>query len=588
LRCGESAVSPPRAGGQLSITVLTLDQQRQSVMTLSGAAVDVVARTARMAGDRVAGFAERPRLVLGVLAAAQLAVTIVFGLSVRHNGLVWFQGGDQIWYTTTGWLLGELDLPMTLVGYGWPVVLAPIMLLTGIDYVGALPLILPLNVFVLAPLLVAAFYGLATRIAGRLFALWAGAVWIVLPLLAIVYFNERYRENLVEVTMPQGYGLTAMADFPSMVAVTLAAVLVLRSIELDAPWEAALAGLIAGFAIGVKPSNSLFLAGPAVAYLIALRWRPALSFGSALLPALLTLAVWKQRGLGEIPLFSLDETRQAVGGSLVVAETWFDRFVPLDWGVFKDNMAQLREFSLSARLIQFVPFAGAVAVARRSFPAAGLLFAWLLAYVVVKGSSPVAMVENASFFRLLMPAWPAYAMLAAALPLLVPGVNRRLSAVRPTGVVSPRLVVAAVVLLAVIPLVLVSIAQPLGGPKKAVRQSDEVGGILTPVDDRIGLRTKRDGESVLVTWDAPSYGVDTYFVLYRTPLGGPDVACSDAGAAACTLQMLELSATNERTHLDGSPPPGVTYRVGVATSNRGSDTSRGEVFVISPPLRLAP
>jgi hypothetical protein len=179
-------------------------------------------------------------------------------------------------------------------------------------------------------------------------------------------------------------------------------------------------------------------------------------------------------------------------------------------------------------------------------------------------------------------------MLAAALPLLVPGVSRRLTSVRPGGAVSPRLVAVAAILLAAIPLVLVSVAQPLSGPEKAVRQPDEVGGILTPVDERIELRTKRDGESVLVTWDAPSYGVDTYYVVYRTPFDGPDVACSQSGAAACTLQMLEVTATNERRHLDGSPPPGVTYRIGVATSNRGSDTSRGEVFVISPPLRLAP
>jgi hypothetical protein len=543
---------------------------------------------AREAGARVVGFAERPRLVLGVLVAAQLAVTVVFGLSVRHNGLVWFQGGDQIWYATTGRLLGELDLPTTLVGYGWPLVLAPIMLVTGIDYVGALPLVLPLNVLVLAPLLLGAVYGLATRIGGRLFALWAGVVWIALPLLAIVYFDERYRERIVEVTMPQGYGLTAMSDFPSMVAVTVAALLVLRSIELDAPWEAALAGLVAGFAIGIKPANSLFLAAPALAFLIALRWRPALAFGAALLPAVLTLAIWKQRGLGEIPLFSLGEVRQAAGGSLVLAETWFDRFVPLDWGVFKNNMAQLREFMWSARVVQFVPFAGAIAVARRSLPAAGLLLAWVLAYVVVKGSSPVATVESASFFRLLMPAWPGYLLLAAALPLLVPGVSRRLNSVKATPAVSPRGVLAAALVLAAIPLLLVSIARPLTGPEQAVLQPDEVGGILTPVDDRIEIRTKRNGESVLVTWSAPSYGSDTYFVLYRTPLGGDDVVCSERGAAACKLEMLELASTNDREHLDGSPPPGVTYRVGVATSNRGAETDRGEVFVISPPLRLSP
>ena len=37
--------------------------------------------------------------------------------------------------------------------------------------------------------------------------------------------------------------------------------------------DAAAAGLLAGFAIGVKPANALFLGGVALAYLAALRWR---------------------------------------------------------------------------------------------------------------------------------------------------------------------------------------------------------------------------------------------------------------------------------------------------------------------------
>ena len=71
-------------------------------------------------------------------------------------------------------------------------------------------------------------------------------------------------------------------------------------------------------------------------------------------------------------------------------------------------------------MLQFLPLAGAIAVARRSVPAAGLFLTWLLGYVVVKGAADVATVESGSFWRLIMPALPAFVLLAASVPLLVP------------------------------------------------------------------------------------------------------------------------------------------------------------------------
>ncbi len=71
-------------------------------------------------------------------------------------------------------------------------------------------------------------------------------------------------------------------------------------------------------------------------------------------------------------------------------------------------------------MIQFLPLAGAIAVARRSVPAAGLFLGWLLGYVVVKGAADVATVESGSYWRLIMPGLPAFVLLAAAIPLLVP------------------------------------------------------------------------------------------------------------------------------------------------------------------------
>ena len=85
----------------------------------------------------------------------------------------------------------------------------------------------------------------------------------------------------------------------------------------------------------------------------------------------------------------------------------------LDFDTWKQNMSNLREFSWSARVIQWLPLAGALAVARRSFPVAGCCSAGCSAYVVVKGAADVATVESGSYWRLIMPALPAFVLLAA-------------------------------------------------------------------------------------------------------------------------------------------------------------------------------
>ena len=82
---------------------------------------------AREAGRTIDYLLERPRAVLATLAGLQIAATAVLALSVTHNGWVWFQGGDQIWLATQGWLLGHLELPPTEVGYLWSLLIAPIM-----------------------------------------------------------------------------------------------------------------------------------------------------------------------------------------------------------------------------------------------------------------------------------------------------------------------------------------------------------------------------------------------------------------------------------------------------------------------------
>ena len=51
----------------------------------------------------------------------------------------------------------------------------------------------------------------------------------------------------------------------------------------------------------MKPPNLLMGVGAALAYLVARAGENGLAFGAAIVPSLLVLAFWKERGLGAIP-----------------------------------------------------------------------------------------------------------------------------------------------------------------------------------------------------------------------------------------------------------------------------------------------
>src|SRR5207344_1739926 len=240
-----------------------------------------------------------------------------------------------------------------------------------------------------------------------------------------------------------------------------------RSLDDLRPTDALLAGLVAGAAGGLKPPNYLFVAGAVLAYLVARQWRGGALFLVALAPSMLILAFWKDRGLGYIPALSLEEAHLAAGIDLP-GRGQFDRYVELDWDHWLQQMDQLREFFWSARLAQWAPFAGLLAVVRvRRSPIAALLAGWLGAFLIVKGFSPRADIQENTFWRLLMPAWPAYLLLFASIPLLVPTVASRLGArLRQPTVTSVRLRWTAVVvaLTVVVPAVATAASSPIEPP----------------------------------------------------------------------------------------------------------------------------
>ena len=544
------------------------------------------AAAARWSGRTVDRLLERPRIVLGTLVGLQIAATLTLALSVEHNGWVWFQGGDQIVNTTTGWLVGQRVLPPTEVSYLWPLLQTPITWITGPTFLQAMPTIVLFQVLVLGPTALLCVYRIASHIGGRPLGYWASTLWVVTPFAVIPLFVDRYHEKWVEQFLPQALGLTAMPDFPSMVLVLLAALLVIRSLGEARLSEALLAGLVAGAAGGLKPPNYLFAVGAVLAYAAARKWRGGFMFAVGLAPSVLVLAFWKDKGLGYIPAVSPEEIRLASSVGLSVD---LDRYVELDFDHWRRQMDHLREFFWSARVAQWAPIAGVLAVLRVGrTPIAALLTGWLAAFLVVKGFSPRADIEANTFWRLLMPAWPAYFLLFASIPLLVPTFPRRLGGrlAPPTEPrISRRWIVVVSIATVLVPAAATVASSPIQPPSPpALVQDSGTATILTPIDAFIALAATPTEAGTQLAWTVPdTWRADVFYRVYRSDGSDPDTVCTTEANVSwsCYLKAQAIGTTRDTTFLDPSLLPRATYRVGVGT-NWADDPDQGDVFVLSP------
>jgi hypothetical protein len=551
-----------------------------------------VASRLPLSTSRIAVLAERPWLVLAPLVVVQWISVAVFTTTTVHNGPLFYQGGDQTFFYTTASALSDGHLPRSAIGYGWPLVEAPIALVAGPSFLAALPWLLALQVLVLLPAALLLVYAIATRIAGRLFGLWAAALWVAIPYLSVPFFVDRYHTQLVEQFLPHALGLAGLGDFPSTVAVLLAAWLALRALD-DADLVAAgVAGLAAGFAIGIKPANVLFLPAPFAALAIARRWREGLAFGVALAPALVTLAIWKGRGLGSLPILSAVELLP--GAAMIPVAALGGLTDQVSWERLGDNFEGLREFTWSIRVLEALPLAGFVAVARLSFAKAAFLGTWLAVFLVLKGASDGASMNSGSFFRLLMPAFPAFFLLVAAIPLLVPTFGPRVAAAyrarpRPLAWRSPAVVAAAVVF-GLVPLAAVSVLPLVREPTTA---NDFSKDLFLPID--------HDWEPVVdggeLRWPSRAAGgVDVHYQVWRAEPVRPaadrqpppvrdGIRCRAVGGGAtdCAVEM-DLIAVTDETRLalpDAGTGPWV-YRVGLLAGWRG-EPETADVLLVSDP-----
>jgi hypothetical protein len=400
--------------------------------------------------------------------------------------------------------------------------------------------------------------------------------------LGILFVEPGYHQKYTELTLPQVLGLASVPDFPAMVALLVSAYFCLRALEVTGWMTPVAAGLAAGYSIAIKPSNSIFLVAPLLLFLVEKR-RALLTFAAGLAPALLTLAIWKYRGLGQLAAAPAQEVRLAsgVGGLL-------DRIHNPQlnsYAHFRIVLQSLREHFWVARVMEWLPVAGTIALLARSRSAFLLVGAWFAIFVVAKATYVPASVEDASFWRILMPSFPAYLLLTASVVLLVPGVRARPAreSFTLTGRRATIALAAAVAVFAVLPLGVIAATPVL---KDAGRQAVIFDDNLLPVSSDVRLQAGTANGAVHLSWHARKpRATDVFFRVLRAK-SSTDVLCAGTRAAdQCRLYTKPVATTRSGSY-DDQPGPGTwTYRIG-ESANWLDDPHLGDVYVLSPPVTV--
>src|SRR5436305_9866004 len=327
-----------------------------------------------------------------------------------------------------------------------------------------------------------------------------------------------------------------MADFPSLVLVIATAWATVGAIRNGRFGSAVGAGVLGGVMLGLKPSNGYFVLAVAVAMLVWKRRVVAAGWAAGIAPGVLTLAIWKDRGLGRIPVLdSYAPHREAAGRPLLAVAT--SRYVPFDWHHLSVQWTELREVFWDLRLLQFLLVAGALGALRRNPRAGAFLITWFVSYCVLKGMSSQADVSTTSYFRLTLPGLAALVFLVPAIGFLWPGTRRAPDVVADESVAidvrSPLAVVAACAVL--VPLAVVTLERPApAAPFRLARYLP--AGTEAPIAGSLRPQLRRDGRRVRLTWSrvASSSGAHVFYGIIRSR-GGDGCAQPPAGARECWL-----------------------------------------------------
>jgi hypothetical protein len=547
------------------------------------AAVEAIG--ARLTRARELVSSVRPAYVLGALVAAQWVALLAFAVTVKHNGWLYYAGGDQLWHYSGAYLLGHGHLPPAYVGYGWSVMLLPVSWFAGASLISALPAIVVLNTVILLPIALLCVYGIASRIAGRLFGYFAASLWIALPYLGVLFVEPGYHQKYTELTLPQLLGLTSVPDFPATVALLVCAFFCFRTLE-SSSWQPAIgAGLAAGWSIAIKPSNAIFLVAPAL-LLIVERRRALAPFAAGLLPAVLTLALWKFRGLGELAAAPAESVQLAAGVGDLINRIHSPSLN--SWSHLRQVLDALREHFWVARVMEWLPVAGCIALLARSRRAFLLIGSWFIVFLLAKGTYIPASIDDASFFRILMPAFPAYLLLAAAVVLLVPGTRARPAVGQPIlqGRKLSIALAVAVAVFAAVPLAVIAATPRL---HDAGQQAVRLGDSLIPVISGVRPSATTEGGVVHLSWrPQPAHAASVFYRVLRAKGAEGGVSCAGRlrnSSDNCQLYVDEVG-TSRTPSFDDRPGSGAwSYRIGVA-ANWLNDPSLGDVYLVSKPVSL--
>ncbi len=537
----------------------------------------------------------RPLYVLSTFIAAEWLITLAVALAVRHNGWVYYQGGDELWHYVSAWVIGQGHLPHTSIGYAWSIVLLPFALLGGPNLVSPLPFVVLLNVLILMPIALLATYGIGARIGGRLFGYWVAFLWIVVPIVGIKYADTGYHQRYTELLLPQSLGLTVMSDFPSMVIGVVAAYFALRAVQDDDPWDAAMAGVLAGICLGVKPSNAPLIVGIGLALLAARRWRALAYVAAGIAPSILALALWKARGEGNLPLFrsGAASTHPLLAHAAPVLAVSLHSYIHPSWSFFSQQLDSIREHFWSVRVVEWIGLAGTIGLLRRSRPI-GLLFAgWLFTTIFVKWTSPGhGTVDDSDLLRQTISTIPAALVVIAGVLLLVPRLPQKLSRPEPRAWASHRvrvaLMTALLVVFAVVPVGLAA-GLPLLSQADTISYYTQSGVSLSaPFSVEPGWTPSvsvRSG-AVRVAWShLGALGGTMGYNVLRAPASQPVVCSVTGGGAQCRLNTTTVAALHGTSFVDRPPPGKWIYRV-AAVASWIRDPSTGNIFVVGSPVSV--
>jgi hypothetical protein len=239
-------------------------------------------------------------------------------------------------------------------------------------------------------------YAVAHLIAGRVAALWTGLVLVAGPVvLANRYFvagggtpptdfKVVYRHDV----LPSSFGLETRSGLVAGCLLLASAWLALARTRLPLWSTAALSGAAAAAAVLVYPRAWPALAAPVLAELVARRAAPAAAAAATAVAGLVLLALFRH-----VP------------------------HVAFGWHDMGSTLNSVREFSWSRRLLEYLPLAGLVGLARRSAPAAGFFGVLLVAVVILPLATPY---DITGYLLAIVPGVPVYWFLAACIPFCVP------------------------------------------------------------------------------------------------------------------------------------------------------------------------